>query len=125
MPLERASVAAAPVRLVALDLDGTILEGGQRLAPAVVAALRTLAGRGVPRVTATGRPLAFQLALLARHGLGADAGVPAARGLPTLDLHHPDQGGHVASGRLGEGVIEIMRAHQVGGLADGGDRETP
>jgi hydroxymethylpyrimidine pyrophosphatase-like HAD family hydrolase len=66
------------IRLVAMDLDGTILERGRSLAPALVAVLRTLARRGVRCATATGRPLPFQLELFERHDLGTAAGTPAA-----------------------------------------------
>lgn len=66
------------VRLVAFDLDGTVLEHGRDIAPVIVQALRTIAAAGVRCVTATGRPLAFQVELFTRHGLGTAAGVPHA-----------------------------------------------
>ncbi len=67
-----------PVRLVAFDLDGTMLEAGRRLAPGLVGALRALAAAGIRCTTATGRPLSFQLELFPRFGLGPAAGVPHA-----------------------------------------------
>lgn len=66
------------VRLVALDLDGTVLESGRRLVPGLVGALRALAAAGIRCTTATGRPLWFQLELFRRFGLGPVAGVPHA-----------------------------------------------
>jgi HAD superfamily hydrolase (TIGR01484 family) len=67
-----------PIQLVALDLDGTILERGQHIRSAVVQALQALSARGIRWTTATGRPLAFQLEQLQQHGLGPGAATPAA-----------------------------------------------
>jgi len=72
------AASAEQVRVVALDLDGTILEPGMHLAAPLVSTLQALAGSGVCCVTATGRPLDYQLELFARHGLGSAVGVPAA-----------------------------------------------
>jgi hydroxymethylpyrimidine pyrophosphatase-like HAD family hydrolase len=60
------------IKLVALDLDGTILEQGRVISPQVIAALRALDAAGVRCTTATGRPFAFQAGLFARHGLGTN-----------------------------------------------------
>ena len=60
------------VRLIALDLDGTILEQGRVISEGVIEALRTLAAAGIRCTTATGRPSRFQEELFARHELGAD-----------------------------------------------------
>ena len=60
------------VRLLALDLDGTILEQGRVISSQVIVALRALDAAGVRCTTATGRPFRFQAGLFARHGLGAD-----------------------------------------------------
>ncbi|MGZ0148681.1 HAD family hydrolase [Kribbella sp. WER1] len=57
------------VRLVAVDLDGTILEGGEIIRPDTIDSIRRCRDRGVQVVTASGRPHAFQLEVLARHGL--------------------------------------------------------
>lgn len=69
---------APSIRLVALDLDGTILEAGRHVAPELVALLMGLARDGVRCTTATGRPAGFQMELFPRFGLGASAGVPHA-----------------------------------------------
>jgi HAD superfamily hydrolase (TIGR01484 family) len=65
---------APPIRMVALDLDGTILEAGATITSEVLTALATLQANGVICVTATGRPLDFQLDLLERHGVGPATG---------------------------------------------------
>lgn len=67
--------AQSDIAVVAFDLDGTILEGGSQIIPEVINALNWLATRGIRCVTATGRPLDFQLELLARYELGANTGV--------------------------------------------------
>lgn len=98
-----ALLPSSPVRMVALDLDGTILERGECLTPAVVAALRRLAGCGVRCVTATGRPLPFQLALLARHDLGAVAGTPSALMVDERELFFLQPLGAGSAGVAGHG----------------------
>jgi Cof subfamily protein (haloacid dehalogenase superfamily) len=45
----------ARIRLVALDIDGTLLTSANRLSPAVAAAVRAVAERGVAVALATGR----------------------------------------------------------------------
>jgi HAD superfamily hydrolase (TIGR01484 family) len=71
--IDTSTSASAPIRAVAFDLDGTILERGDVIADGVVAAITQLAALGIRTATATGRPLEFQLDLIARHGLdGAD-----------------------------------------------------
>lgn len=61
-----------PVRVVALDLDGTIVEPDLTIGEDVRRLLATLTARGVRCVTATGRPLPFQLDLFERCGLAGD-----------------------------------------------------
>ncbi|HZC26543.1 MAG TPA: HAD family hydrolase [Actinopolymorphaceae bacterium] len=75
------------VRVVALDLDGTILEPGKVITDQVIDALRSLRERGIRCVTASGRPVDFQLALLDRHGLGADSGCFQALITDERELH--------------------------------------
>lgn len=58
--------------MLALDLDGTILEPGATIAGPVLEALGKLRDRGVMCVTASGRPVDFQLDLLAGHRIGAE-----------------------------------------------------
>ncbi len=66
------------IKLVALDMDGTILEKGRTIQPALRDALRRLAASGVRVTTATGRPIEFQKRILPENGLGPEAGVPHA-----------------------------------------------
>jgi HAD superfamily hydrolase (TIGR01484 family) len=87
----RMGVRGPSVRLVALDLDGTILEAGQHIAPAVVLRLRGLVEHGVRCVPATGRPLDFQLQLFHRHGLGG-SGVPSALMVDEREIFLPHDG---------------------------------
>lgn len=56
-----------PIAMIAMDLDGTILETGEVIRPEVIAALADLTARGVRCVTATGRQAAFQRDLFARY----------------------------------------------------------
>ncbi|MGC4107339.1 MAG: HAD hydrolase family protein [Thermomicrobiales bacterium] len=56
-----------PIAMIAMDLDGTILEAGEVIRPEVIAALAALTARGVRCVTATGRQAAFQRELFARY----------------------------------------------------------
>lgn len=49
------STPLPPIRLVALDIDGTLLQSDNRLSPAVAAAVQAVSRRGVAVVLATGR----------------------------------------------------------------------
>jgi len=62
-----AETPARPIRMIAMDLDGTILENGELIRPEVIAALRTITERGVFCVTATGRQIAFQRELFRQY----------------------------------------------------------
>ena len=72
------------VDLVVTDLDGTLWHTDDVIAPAVVAAVRTLDERGVPLLVATGRRVASTRAPLARVGLAPPAVV--LNGALGLDL---------------------------------------
>lgn len=61
----------ADVRLLALDIDGTLLERDKTIAPELCRGLRELRSCGVELTTASGRPVDFQVGLLDRYGLGA------------------------------------------------------
>jgi hypothetical protein len=63
------------IKLVAFDLDGTILEGGELIREELLAALRSMSERGIVCATATGRPHDFQVELFDRYGIGASSGV--------------------------------------------------
>jgi HAD superfamily hydrolase (TIGR01484 family) len=80
------------VRLVALDMDGTILESGRAILPELAELLRRLAAEGVRCTTATGRPVGFQMELFPRFGLGARAGAPHALMADERELFWLDAG---------------------------------
>lgn len=64
------------VKLLALDLDGTLLEPDKRISPEAVEALKLAVQRGVIVGTASGRSLRDQLSILSSNGLGLGAGFP-------------------------------------------------
>lgn len=64
------------MRLLALDLDGTLLEPDKRVSPEAVEALRLAVQRGIIVGTASGRSLRDQLSILSSNSLGASAGFP-------------------------------------------------
>jgi hypothetical protein len=62
-----------PVRLAAIDMDGTLLSNfAQALSPRTVRALRTAQEAGITVAIATGRRTAFTTPLLEGHGLRTD-----------------------------------------------------
>jgi HAD superfamily hydrolase (TIGR01484 family) len=83
-----------PVRMVALDLDGTILESGTTIDRSVLTALESLQADGVLCVTATGRPLDFQIELFERHEVGAASGRFAALIADEREIHLLDEQRH-------------------------------
>jgi len=66
------------IKLVALDLDGTMLEWDKTILPELREALIKLSKKGVKVTTASGRPLPDQVKYLNANKLGACAGVPHA-----------------------------------------------
>lgn len=66
------------IRAVALDFDGTLIDGDHSIRPAAVEAIRRAAAAGLVIATASGRSLRQQLEILGANGLGAGAGVPQA-----------------------------------------------
>lgn len=64
------------MKLLALDLDGTLLEPGGRILPEALEALREAVERGVIVGTASGRSFSDQLRILSANGLGPAAGYP-------------------------------------------------
>ncbi len=67
----REVVYMPPIRLVALDIDGTLLNSRDELTPAVAAAVRAAVERGVVVVLATGRWYASARRLAGRLGVRA------------------------------------------------------
>ena len=66
------------IAAVALDFDGTLIEHGETIRPAAQAAIARAAAAGVKVCTASGRPPGGQQEILARNGLGPEAGLIAA-----------------------------------------------
>lgn len=94
------AVSASPAselagRLVAVDLDGTILENGSLIRPETIAAIAAARERGVRFTTASGRPLEFQLEVLGRFGL--DGGMFSALICDERDLHLYEGGSGAAA----------------------------
>ena len=81
------------IRLVAVDMDGTILERGREVKAELRGALLGLAEQGVRVTTATGRPLRFQLEILPANGLGAAGGTPQALIVDERELFLLDEAG--------------------------------
>jgi len=70
-----AALPKTPIRLVALDVDGTMLDSENKVRPGVKAAIAEAQKRGVPVVLSTGRcPLAAN-SLLGPGGVDTDGGV--------------------------------------------------
>lgn len=70
-PPSIAAVELPPIAMIAMDLDGTILEAGDHIRPEVIAALTA---QGVRCVTATGRQANFQFELFARYEMDPVSG---------------------------------------------------
>lgn len=66
------------IRTVVTDVDGTLTDARRRLDPAAVAAVRTLEGRGIPVILATGNVLPIALAL--HRSLGLSGPIVAENG---------------------------------------------
>ncbi|HET7770350.1 MAG TPA: HAD family hydrolase [Chloroflexota bacterium] len=81
------------IRLVAVDMDGTILERGREVKAELREALLGLAARGVRVTTATGRPVRFQLEILPANGLGPAVGTPQALIVDERELFLLDEAG--------------------------------
>ena len=81
------------IRLVAVDMDGTILERGREVKAELREAFLGLAAKGVRVTTATGRPLRFQLEILPANGLGPSVGTPQALIVDERELFLLDEKG--------------------------------
>ncbi|KYH42209.1 MAG: hydrolase [Candidatus Bathyarchaeota archaeon B63] len=62
------------VDLIAIDLDGVLLERDGTILPAVKRALAEVVKRGVKIATASGRCLKYQVSSLKRNRLGISSG---------------------------------------------------
>ena len=83
---------AKEVKLVALDLDGTLLDSKQSVRPATVAAIREAMARGVRFMAATGKARPAALEVLARAGLTTVDGDGDGDGAGTSDAAVVDSG---------------------------------
>ena len=66
------------IKLIALDLDGTLLEHDKSVLPEVRIFLSKLVKRGVKITTASGRPFDYQVRILEKNRLGKFSGFPHA-----------------------------------------------
>lgn len=96
---------AVPIRFLALDLDGTVLDGDRGLSPRTAAAVRAFAASGRELVVTTGRSrlsalpwvraLGGAAALVAHNGAAAYEGA-AANGADGAPVHHRPLRGETA-----------------------------
>jgi hypothetical protein len=102
-----------PPGLLALDVDGTLLDSRHRIPPAVASAVRRVRALGVPVVLATSRPPLAVWPILARLGL--------VEPLPFIACQGALTGAYSASGRfvvLDRRPMDVARALAVVALAD-------
>lgn len=96
-----------PVRLVAIDVDGTLLPNSvKRLTPRTVHALRDAQAAGITVAIATGRRVAYTAPLFEGHGLRADMPLITSNGavVATLDgelIEHTLMPARIARGLCG------------------------
>jgi Cof subfamily protein (haloacid dehalogenase superfamily) len=83
-PDARISVVKPPIRLLATDIDGTLLNSAFQIAPADMAALRHAHAEGVEVVVVTGRRHTFALPIVQQ--LGFDLWVISSNGAITRSL---------------------------------------
>lgn len=96
------------VKLVASDLDGTLLRSDGSISPRTLAALVRLDSLGVPFVAVTARPLRMVQRLAERHGLTGLA--VCSNGALIVDLATGDVIAHEALGaRAAAGVVAALR----------------
>src|ERR1700690_94664 len=80
----RILVVKPPIRLLAIDIDGTLLNPEFQISPVDMAALRRAHGEGVEVVVVTGRRHTFALPIV--HELGFDLWVISSNGAITRSL---------------------------------------
>jgi Cof subfamily protein (haloacid dehalogenase superfamily) len=100
----------SPVRLVAIDMDGTLLPNlGREVSPRTVRALQAAQKAGITVAIATGRRAAFTAPLLEGLGLRADTPLITSNGAVTrtLDGHTVDRC-HLKS-QVARGLCTLLR----------------
>ncbi len=84
MPANTSASRYAPLpRLIAFDIDGTLMPSTGPMAERTMAALRTIAGRGIEVVIATGRRQAYAAPLLTPIGLAPETILITSNGAVT------------------------------------------
>jgi hypothetical protein len=100
----------SPVRLVAIDMDGTLLPNlGREVSPRTVRALKAAQNAGITVAIATGRRAAYTAPLLEGLGLRADTPLITSNGAVTrtLDGHTVDRC-HLKS-QVARGLCTLLR----------------
>ncbi|MGI9604169.1 MAG: HAD-IIB family hydrolase [Acidimicrobiales bacterium] len=101
------------MRLLATDLDGTLLNPGAELAPATIDALRLAADRGVVIVAATGRSHRTAVPKVLPAGVVSWAACSNGATLYDVDLDRVDHM-HSISNLTVERAVEVLRRHLPG-----------
>src|SRR3984957_8707313 len=76
----------APIRMIAVDMDGTLLGLNGRVSDENVAALRAAEAAGVEVVVATGRRHCYAMRILRELGLGAESALISSNGTVTRTI---------------------------------------
>ncbi|HEX6887715.1 MAG TPA: HAD hydrolase family protein [Candidatus Nanopelagicales bacterium] len=99
-----------PIRLVAVDVDGTLLDGAHRVSPANAAAVRAARSRGVRVVLVTARPpIALRAVLAALDADAVAAPAPAAAGQHEGPVFVASQG--ALTGRFRGDALAVLARH--------------
>ncbi|HET6205981.1 MAG TPA: Cof-type HAD-IIB family hydrolase [Terracidiphilus sp.] len=99
-----------PVRLVAIDMDGTLLPTfAQQVSPRTAQALRAAQGAGITVVVATGRRTAYTAPLLDGLGLRADMPLITSNGAVTRTLGGESLDRCQLQARVARGLCGILR----------------
>src|SRR5580692_5819718 len=99
-----------PVRLVAIDMDGTLLPTlGQAISARNARALRAAQEAGVTVAIATGRRAAYTVPLLQGLRLRADTPIIASNGAVTTTLGGEQIGCSHMDARIARGLCGILR----------------
>jgi len=99
-----------PVRLVAIDMDGTLLStAAKALTPRTVRALQAAQTAGITVAIATGRRTAYTAPLLEGHGLRADTPLLTSNGAVTRTLGGTPLDRSQLEARVARGLCELLR----------------
>ncbi|UWZ83300.1 Cof-type HAD-IIB family hydrolase [Occallatibacter riparius] len=99
-----------PVRLVAIDMDGTLLPTfGQKIGDRTARALRAAQAAGITVAIATGRRHAYSAPLLADHGLRNDTPLITSNGAVTRTLANEPMDHCHLEARVARGLCGLLR----------------